>query len=45
MLPLNIAVSDLMAGDNSLEIVLSDAEGNRVTSSATISLGSGMLIE
>ena len=39
MLPLNIAVSDLMAGDNSLQIVLSDAEGNRVTESITITLG------
>ena len=39
MLPLNIAVADLMAGDNSLQIVLSDAEGNRATQSITITLG------
>lgn len=36
MLPLNIAVSDLMVGNNSLQIVLSDAEGNRATVTATI---------
>ena len=39
MLPLNIAVSDLMAGNNSLQIVLLDAEGNRATQSITITLG------
>ena len=38
MLPLEIPVSDLMAGANSLQIVLVDAQGASATVSTTINV-------
>ena len=39
MLPLEIAVSDLMTGANSLQIVLMDAQGTNATVSSIITIG------
>jgi hypothetical protein len=43
-LPLSIAVSELSPGVNTLEIVLSDADGDMARYAANITVGAGVLI-